>query len=213
MEGRTAAGVRRRGAAVLVALTASLAAPVCAQAATLAGYFTIQAKQPPGTSPRDHRVLYVTAMSSSTSEPLRLQPYISDPVQRKRQQWVVDQQSRDFDGHTYTAYIIVNGYYHGCMSWIAPLIGNGTRVGLAAYPQNCASWPQRWVLNNGSSWVAINDRHGNQSGFQLDLPVRPGLVQCLDVTELQYTAGNHLQQWRCTGGWNQTFFVRQVVGS
>jgi len=183
-----------------------------AQAALLPGYYTIQAKQSPATSPRDHRVLFVGAGSSSTTEPVRLFSPIQDPIQRQRLQWQLDQQSITFNGSSHTAYVLVNRYYHGCLTWIRPLIGNGTRVGQAAYPgTGCSSWPQKWVLNNGSRWVRITDPHGSQVGFQLNIPVRVGLVYCLDVTGLRYTAGNHLQEWRCTGNWNQRFVMRRVA--
>lgn len=200
--------------ALLVAVIASwlLTGATPARAALLSGYYTIQAKQPTGTSPRDHRVLYVGAASGSTAAPAQLFHPIEDPIQRQRLHWQLDQQSREFAGSNYTAYVLVNRYYHGCLTWIAPLIGNGTRVGLAAYPgTGCSSWPQKWVLNNGSRWVGITDAHGSQSGFQINLPIRPGLVRCLDVTGFRYVAGNQLQQWQCTGNWNQTFLIRRVL--
>jgi hypothetical protein len=35
-------------------------------------------------------------------------------------------------------------------------------------------------------------------------------VRCLDVTSLQYTLHNALQEWRCTGNWNQVFFLKST---
>jgi hypothetical protein len=203
----------RCAVASAVVVVSMLAGAGGAQAALLPGYYTLQAKQPPTQSPRDHRVLYVGAGSSSTAEPVRLFSPIADPVQRQRLQWQLDQQSITFSGSTHTAYVLVNRYYRGCLTWIRPLVGNGTRVGQAAYPSGCASWPQKWVLNNGSRWVSIADPHGSQVGFQLNIPVRVGLVYCLDVTGFRYVAGNALQEWRCTGNWNQRFLMRRVIGT
>jgi hypothetical protein len=199
-------------AALLVSAVLAAGAPT-AGAAYIPGVYTIQATKPTSPPPRDHRTLYVTAVSASTSEPVRLAPRSYDAVQRQRAEFQLDQQSTEFAGKTYTAYVLVNRYYRGCLTWIRPLVGNGTRVGLAAYPSGCTSWPQKWVLNNGSRWVTISDPHGNDVGFQLNIPVRVGLVMCLDVTGFNHAAANHLQEWRCTGAWNQRFLVRRVPGS
>lgn len=192
--------------AVILALLAcsSLAAAAPAGAAFVPGIYRIQAMKPFASAPQ----LYVGVVSSSTSEPARLMAYTADPIQRQKLEWRLDQTTAEFNGRSYTAYILVNRYSHGCLTRMRPLTGNGTRVGQGLYPQTCV----RWVLNNGSHWVRFSDAHGRNVGFQLNIPVRPGHVQCLDVTGLSYTAGTHLQVWQCHGGWNQRFPFRNAVG-
>jgi hypothetical protein len=204
------AKLTRAATVAAVIVFAALTVAPAARAAYLPNLYTIQATKPTAPAPRDHRDLFVAAQSSSTTEPVRLSAWTNDPIQRQRFEWLLDQQSREFDGKTYTAYVLVNRRYGGCLTWIKPLMpmGRGTRVGLAAYPQNCMSWPQKWVLNNGSHWVRLSDPHGTRVGFQLNLPVRPGEVLCLDITGFNHAAGNHLQEWTCTGAWNQRFLIK-----
>jgi hypothetical protein len=195
--GRYAAG----WAAVLLVL---LVAATPASATLLPGYYSIQAAQPFPTAP----ILFVGAVSSSTSAPLRLMSgNIADPVQRQRVQWQIDELPGFFGAPR--SYHLVNRYYHGCAASVSRPsgFGNGAFVGVAV-PPRCTNW----LLNNGSRWVAFSDPHGTQAGFQLNVAAgNPRPVYCMDVTGLHYVANNHLQFWLCTGNWNQRFFLRRAA--
>lgn len=211
----------RRGVRSIVALAvivgSTLAGASAAQARSLPGWYTIQAKQPHDRA----APLYLGAVSSPSSpQPLQLFAASRDPFQQRRVQWQILEDPFETsvppEGPAVLGYRFINRYSGGCLTLAGASRAsarNGAIVGQRVYP-DC----RQYALHNGSVRVRFPNPQGSREGYQLitgTFDRQPGnsysFPFCADVTGRQYRVGTPLQMWGCHQGWNQTFLIRSTA--